>query len=61
MTLYSEDENIFLVHISAGHVLKFIRGTSPCLYYFNSGNIHISKLKLALSMLGDRSEEHTLY
>ena len=55
MTLDSEDENVFLVHISAGHVITFIRGTSPCQYYFDAGNIHMSKLKLAFLFLNNVS------
>ena len=49
VTLDSEDENEFLVHISAGHLINFIRGPLPCLCYFYSGNIHMSKIKLAFS------------
>ena len=51
MTIYSEDENMFLVHISEVHVIKFIHGPSPCLYYFSANNIHMSKIKLAFSFL----------
>ena len=47
VTLDSEDENVFLVHILAGHAIKFIRGPLPCMYYFDASNIHMSKLKLA--------------
>ena len=49
VNLDSEYKNAFLVHISEGHVIKFIRGPSPCLYYFGAGNIPMSKLKLAFS------------
>ena len=56
MTLDSEYENAFLVHISAGHVIKKLRGPLPCLYYFDAGNIHMSKLKLAFSFLNTVSE-----
>ena len=61
MTLYSEDKNVFLVHISAGHVIKFIRGSLPCLYYFDAGNIHMSMLKLALSFLNTVSKNKKLF
>ena len=47
MTLDSEDEKAFMVHILAGQVIKFIRGPPTCLYYFDASNIDISKLKLA--------------
>ena len=47
MTLDSEDENVFLVHILAGNVIKFMRSSLPCLYYFDAGNIHMSDIKLA--------------
>ena len=56
MTLDSEEENVFLVHILAGHIIKFIRSPSPCLYYFDSGNIHMSNIKLAFSFLNTVSE-----
>ena len=55
MTIDSEDENVFLVHILAGHAIKFIRGPLPCMYYFNNGNIHMSMLKLALLFLNTLS------
>ena len=48
MTLDSEYENAFLVHILERHVIKFIRGPLPCLYYFDAVNIHMSKIKLAV-------------
>ena len=61
VTLDSEDEYAFLVHISAGHVIKFIRCPLPCLYYFNDGNIHMSMLKLALLFLNTVSEKKRLF
>ena len=61
VTLDSEDENIFLVHISEGHVIKFIHGPSPCLYYFDAGNIHMFKLKLAFSFLNTVFENKKLF
>ena len=61
MNLDSEDENAFLVHISEGHAIKFIRGTSACLYYFDGGNIHTSKLKFALLFLNTVSENKKLF
>ena len=61
MTLDSEDENAFLVQILAGNSIKLIRGTSPCLYYLDSGNIHMSKLKLAFLFLNTVSENKKLF
>ena len=61
MTLDSEDENAFLVHILAGQVIKFIRGLLPCVYYFDAGNIHMSKLKLALYILNTVSESKNIF
>ena len=61
MTLDSEDKNAFLVHISAGHVIKFICGPSPCLYYFDAGNIHMYKLKLSFSFLNTVSENKKIF
>ena len=61
MTLDSEVENIFLVHISEGHVIKFIHGPSPCLYYFDAGNIHMFKLKLAFSFLNTVSDNRKIF
>ena len=60
MTLDSESENAFIVHISAGHVIKFIRGPAD-LYYYDASNIDISKLKLAFSFLNTVSENKKLY
>ena len=50
VTLDSESENAFIVHISAGHVIKFIRGPAD-LYYYDASNIDMSKLKLTFSLL----------
>ena len=61
MTLDSEDENAFLVHISLGHVIKFICGPLPCLYYFCASNIDMSNLKLAFSFLNTVSENKKLF
>ena len=61
MTLDSEDENAFLVHIFAGHMIKFILGPSPCLYYFDAGKIHMSKIKLVFSFLNTVSENKNLF
>ena len=61
MTLDSEDEDAFLLHISEGHVIKFIRGPLPFLYYFDAGNIHMSKLKLAFSFLNTVSENKKIF
>ena len=61
MTLDGQYENAFLVHISAGHVIRFIRGPLPCLYYSDSGNIHMSKLKLAFSFLNTVSENKNIF
>ena len=61
MTLDSEDKDEFLVHISAGHIIKFIRGTSPCIYDFNGGNIHTYNLKTAFSSLNNISENKKLF
>ena len=61
MTLDSEDENAFLVHILAGNVINFIGGTLPCLYYFNASNIHMSILKLAFLFLNTVSENKKLF
>ena len=60
VNLDSEDENEFLVHISAGHLIKFIRGPLPFLYYIDAGNIHMSKLKLAFSFLNTVSENNNI-
>jgi hypothetical protein len=56
----SESENAFVVHISQGHVIKFIRG-APDLYYYDASNIDISKLKLAFSFLNTVSDNKKLY
>ena len=61
VTLDSEYESAFLVHILAGHVIKFIRGNSPCMYYFDSGNIHMSNLKLKFSFLNTVSENKNMF
>ena len=61
MTLDSEDENKFLVHISEGQVIKFIHGPSACTYCFDAGNIPISKLKLAFSFLNTVSENKKIF
>ena len=61
MTLDSEDENSFLLHIWAGNVIKFIRGHSPCLYYFDAGNKHMSKIKIAVSFLNTVSDNKKLF
>ena len=61
MNLDSEDQNVFLVHISAGHAIKFIRGPSTCLYYFDAGNINMSKLKIAFSFLNTVSENNFFF
>ena len=60
LTLDSEDENIFLVHISAGHVIKFIHGPSSCLYYFETCNLDRSTLKLAFSFINTVSDNNKL-
>ena len=60
VTLDSESENAFIVHISAGHVIKFIRGPAD-LYYYDASNIDMSKLKLAFSFLNTVSENKKLY
>jgi hypothetical protein len=60
VTLDSESENAFIVHVSAGHEIKFVRG--PCdLYYFDANNIDLSKLKLAFSFLNTVDENKKLY
>ena len=51
MTLESDNENEFLVHISVGHVIYFIRGPLHCLYYSDAGKIHMYKLKISFSFL----------
>ena len=61
MTLDSEDENAFLVHISTGHVIKFIRGTPPCLYYFDASTIDMSRIKLSFSFLNTVSKNKKLF
>ena len=61
MTLDSEDEDAFLLHISEGHVIKFIFGPSPCLYYFHAGNILMSKLKLVFSFLNTVFENKNIF
>ena len=61
MTLDSEDDNAFWVHISAGHVITFIRGPLPCLYYFDVVNIHMYKLKLVFSFLNTVSENKKIF
>ena len=50
-----------MVHILAGKVIKFIRGPSPCIYYFDASNIHMSKLKLTFSFLNSVSENKKLF
>jgi hypothetical protein len=60
VTLDSECENAFMVHISAGHVIKFIRGPGD-LYYFDASNIDMSKLKSAFSFLNTVSDNKQLY
>ena len=44
-----------------GARINFIRGTLPCLYYFNASNIHMSILKLALLFLNTVSENKKLF
>ena len=61
VTLDSGDENTFLIHISAGHKINVIRGPSSCLYYFDAGNIHMSKLKLVLSFLNTVYEVKNIF
>ena len=61
MNLDNEDENAFLVHISEGHVINFIRVPPTCLYYFDAGNIHISKLKLSFLFLNTVSDNKNLF
>ena len=61
MTIDSEDENEFLVHISEGQVIIFIRGPLSCLYYFNAVNIHMYNLKLAFSFLNNISDNKKLF
>ena len=61
VTLDSKGDNMFLVHISEVHVIKFIRGPLPFLYYLDASNIHMSKLKLAFSFLNDISENKKLF
>ena len=61
VTLESEDENAFLVHITAENVIKCIRGPLPCLYYFNAGNIHMTKIKLAFSFLNIVTKNKKLF
>ena len=61
MTLDSEYENAFLVHILEGQVVKFIPGPSPFLHYLDGSNIHISKLKLAYSFLNTVSRKKKVF
>ena len=61
MTLDSEDENTFLVHILTGHVIIFIRVPSPFMYFFDTSNIDMSKLKLVFSFLNTVSKNNKLF
>ena len=42
-------------------MIKLIHGPSPCLYYFDADNIHMSKLKLAFSFLNTVSENKNIF
>ena len=50
VTMDSHLENALVVHISAGHTIKFFR-YSPGLYYFDTSNIDIPKLRNAFNFL----------
>ena len=60
VTLDSEIDNSFSVHISENHVIKFIRGSNG-LYYFDASKIDLSKLRNAFSFLTTVSDKKKLY
>ena len=55
VTLDSEIDNSFSVHISANHMIKFICGSNG-LYCFDASKIDLSKLRTAFSFLSTVSD-----
>jgi len=60
VTMDSEIENTFSVHISEEHVMKFVR-VLPGLYLFDASNVDLSKLRNAFSFLNTVSTNKDLY
>ena len=60
VTLDTVVENAFSVHISAEHVMKFIR-VLPGLYLFDASNVDLSKLRNAFSFLNTVSTNKSLF
>ena len=59
VTLDTETENAFSVHISEEHVMKFIRFL-PGLYLFDASKVDMPKLRNAFSFLTTVSKKRTL-
>ena len=60
VTMDTDIENAFTVHISERHVMKFTR-VSPGLYLFDASNVDMSKLRNAFSFLNTVSDNKKLF
>jgi hypothetical protein len=60
VTMDTDIENAFTVHISERHVMKFTR-VSPGLHLFDASNVHMSKLRNAFSFLNTVVDNKRLF